>query len=184
MAGELYITPLELVNYYDRRRVLQLASDSDTVPATIEDLDDDDSDPYIKINTLIRGVCSDIDSKCQQGKRYDRTALEAMVAAAEESEDEAILKRAALLKQMTADLVYGRLNASRGIGAAELSILCPRYDEAEAMLEQLYQGARIFDLDLPKTAGVPSRVTINLNNINSFVSENAMFFVWGDQACR
>lgn len=181
MAGELYISPSELPNYYDSRRVLQLASDTGTT-ATTADLTNTSSAPYSKLLVAIRGVCADIDSKCQQGKRYDRSDLEAIIAAATSSpNDEAVQKRAALLKQLTADLVYGRLNASRGIGADELKRLCPRYDEAEAMLEQLYQGSRIFDLDNPKTAGKPSTVTINRTQTQpNFTTYNDMFFIPDD----
>lgn len=177
MAGELYIVPSELVNYYDQRRVLALASDTGTA-AQVADLFNTSSAAYTKIVSFIRSTCSDVDSKCQQGRRYDRSDLEGMVLAATlNPSDESIQKRAALLKQMVADLVYGRLNANRGIGADQLKVLCPRYEEAEMMLEQLYQGARIFDLDAPKSAGVPSTVTINQNGPPGFTKFNDMFFI-------
>jgi hypothetical protein len=179
MAGELYITPSELVLYYDQRRVLQLASDTGT-PAVLSDLSNSNSTPYINLRQKIRAVCSDIDSKCQQGQRYDRADLEAIIAAATANPtDESVQKRAGVLKQLTADLTYGRLNASRGIGAEELTKLCPRYEEAEAMLEQLYQGSRIFDIDKAKTSGIPGQITINRTG-PSFTRYNDMFFVPDD----
>lgn len=174
MAGELYITPSELTLYYDSRRVLDLAVDTGT-RADIADLSNAGSNAYKRVNAMIASVCSEIDSVCQQGKRYVRADLEAMIAAS--GSDDASTKRAASLKQMTADLVFGRLMAVRGYGADQQRQLAPRYEKAEQMLEMLYQGSRVFDFDDNIKAGVPDTLKIGLNLLK-WSEFNRMFGVF------
>lgn len=96
---------------------------------------------------------------------YARTDLEGLIAALTDpliTADTALLlaatKRAALLKQMVADLTFGRLMARRGYTAAAMKEMAPQYDGALQMLLDLAGGRRVFDLDANKSAGVPSTV--------------------------
>ena len=177
--AESYLDPSELVLYYDTRRVLQLASDTGAV-AVIADLSDDDSAPYARVNAAIRFAAGQLDSHCQQGKRYTRATLEAIVTAADAApSDEGLNKRAAMIKQLVADLAFGVLASRRGYVADALANLAPRYETALATLERLAQGIQIFDVDIAITRGVPSSVAIGRNNyrVQSF---NRMFGVFED----
>ncbi len=174
-----YIVPVELTLFYDSRRVLQLASDSGAT-AVIADLSNTASTPYANVLSVIRFAASELDSHCQQGKRYTRATLEAIITAAAASPgDEGLQKRAALIKQLVADLAFGTLAARRGYTAESLSALAPRYETALATLERLATGIQIFDIDDAILRGVPSQVQIGKNGYRP-QNFNRLFGVFED----
>ncbi len=167
-----YITPSELLNYYDSRRVLELASDT-TSPATVSGLA---TNPILL--TAIRTASSLIDSHVQTGRRYERTQLEDIVTAANAGgASEAAKKRAEPIKSLCAHLTFGYLMTRRGYSAQKLQELAPMYADALQSLNLLSSGQRILDLDGPKNAGVPKRQPIGTNTA-SLTLYNQMFGVF------
>lgn len=184
MAATLkeYLLPSELTVYYDVRRVVGLISDTG-IPVDSSDLSSFGSAGYSLVQKLIRSVSARIDSRCQQGKRYSRTDLETLAYEARtadigtDTQYEAKQKRFAILSQLTADLLYGDILSRRGYSADEFKKMAPRYEEALDLLEQLYQGIAIFDLDGPKNSGIPSIQTLGKNVLHS-TDFNRMFGLW------
>lgn len=173
-----YILPLELITFYDKRRVLQLASDTDDTPASVADLSVTSSDAYIFINNCILSASSDLDSHCQQGKRYTRANLEAIITAANAAPtDSTLVKRALLLKQLVADLTYGMLMSRRGMNSDRLATLAPRYEKAQEALERLALGITVFDLTDNIDAGVPDSRTFG-TRVYRPTRDNLMFGIW------
>lgn len=183
-----YLLPSEVSLYYDVRRLRGLLSDTGT-PIAEADLGNTGSTGYNVVYKLIRSQSARIDSRCQQGKRYSRSDLENIAYKArtanltdpEPDTYEAKWKRFAILQQLTADLLFGDLVARRGYAADEFKKMAPRYIEALEILEQLYQGAAIFDLDGPKEAGQPHVTTLGQNALKSS-DFNRMFGVWPSTA--
>lgn len=182
----LYVQVWELPKFYDVRRMLQLMSQTG-IPATIAvfsqtpPVSGDDLTAYNLILQQAIGACSEIDSVCQQGKRYARADLEALATAALTSTDAGVVKRAAVLKQLAADLLYGNLAATRGQGADGIRSLVPRYEAAQATLEALYNGNRVFDLDANINAGVPKVAKIGVNTLNG-QNFRPFFGYWPDDS--
>lgn len=173
-----YILPIELITFYDKRRVLQLASDTDDTPAAEADLSSTSSTAYIFINNCILSASSDLDSHCQQGKRYTRTNLEAIITAANAAPtDSTLVKRALLLRQLVADLTYGMLMSRRGMQSDRLATLAPRYEKAQEALERLALGITVFDLDENIDAGVPGSRPFG-GNVYRPTQNNLMFGIW------
>lgn len=179
-AAAGYITPLELTTFYDSRRVLQLASDTDGTPAVIADLSNTASDAYKFVNNGILSASSDLDAHCQQGKRYTRANLEATITAANAAPtDSGLVKRAQLLKQLVADLSYGMLMSRRGMNSERLATLAPRYEKAQLALEQLALGITVLDLDANINAGVPGSQRFG-SKVYMPTRDNLMFGIWPD----
>lgn len=156
----VYITPVELLNYYDQRRVLEMCSDTGS-PATLGSLG---SNPLAL--SAIRSASAELDSHLQTGMRYERSQLEDICTAADAGgSTEAEKKRAAPIKELVAHLAFGRLMARRGFAATKMRELAPMYETSQEQLNLLASGVRIFDLDAPKAAGVPSRATIGENRL-------------------
>lgn len=150
-----YLTAAEFLIYYDKRRVYELLSDSGS-PLT-----DGTYPANLTIAALIRQASAHIDSACQTGRRYERTQLEDIVTAANSgSATEAEKKRAEPIKTLCAHLTWGFLIARRGHAATKLAELAPMFDWAQQMLNDLATGQRIFDLELPKAAGIPRTAEI------------------------
>ena len=178
-ASASYLNPVDLVRFYDSRRVLQLASDSGAT-AVIADLSNSASAAYGFVLSAIRSAASELDSHCQQGKRYARGILEDIIAAAVAAPaDEVKAKRAALIQQLVADLAFGIMCSRRGQVADALKALCPRYETALVTLERLAQGVQIFDTDLAINRGVPASVKIG-KNVYRPSRDNRLFGVWND----
>lgn len=176
-----YLLPSEIVTYYDTRRVCGLISDTGT-PIATGDLSDSTSDGFIAVQRLIRAISARIDTRVQQGKRYDRTDLEGIAFAARTTDPadptyDANWKRFAVLNQLTADLFFGDLVARRGYSSEQFKTMAPRFTEAQEMLEALYNGVAIFDLDDPKDAGVVSVQTLDRRRLIS-TDFNRMFGLW------
>lgn len=180
-----YLTPSQFVARYDSRRVCQLISDSGT-PASVSDLTTNGTAANLVLMQLILEASSLIDAACSVGKRYSRSDLEALIdtetatlasGSATQDEKNASIKKVALLHRLCADLTWGNLIARRGFAAEAIREQAPMYEGALNMLEQLYQGARVFDLDVNQQAGVPDNTIIAKNRINSS-SFNKMFGVW------
>jgi hypothetical protein len=94
-------------------------------------------------------------------------------------EDSAKAKRAAHLRRLNADLAFGALLMSRGYSAESIEKMAPNHTKAQSILEQLYQGVRILDLDDVITAGVPSTTDIGKQRLMSTMF-NPLFGIWGD----
>ncbi len=179
MARE-YLTPAELVNFYDSRRVLELANDVGDGSATLSDLSNVNSTPYLIVSTAIRSVSAEIDAAVQVGNRYARTDLEQLVLdlsdgviLADATLLEAAKKRVAILKQMVADLTFGRLMSRRGYTAQAMEEVAPQYAGASKLLVDLGNGRRIFDLDSPKNAGVPRKAAIGVDGLSPLAAVQA-----------
>ena len=173
-----YITPAELFLYYDKRRVLELCSDTGT-PAT---------EGSFSTNTIaltaIRNASATIDSSVQTGRRYERQQLEDVVTAANAGlATEAEKKRAEPIKSLTAHLAWGFIVSRRGFAAKEVSQLAPMYADALTAVNLLSSGQRILDLDGPKNAGVPKRAGIGTSAV-SLTAYNPMFGVFGSDPSR
>lgn len=172
MAATDYCQPAELLYYYDKRRLYELASD------TNNPLDDSSFLSSPAVLALLNAVAAKIDARCQQGKRYARLDLETIASDARANpSDAAKAKRFAILNQLAADLFFGDLMARRGYGADQMKQLAPRYEDALLLLEQLFQGAAIFDLDPTINAGVPSVQTLDRNRLMG-TDFNRMFGIW------
>lgn len=177
--GLSYLTPAEVVNYYDSRRVLELASDTGT-SALIADLSNTASTPYAIVMTAIRVAASDLDSHCQQGRRYARADLENIITESLAAPtDEPKAKRAGLIRQLIADLTFGFLMSRRGYAEDRMKLLAPRYDMAIDTLRALATGMQVFDLDDTLGAGLPSGVPIGFNGYRPSLY-NKMFGIWED----
>ncbi len=174
----MYVTPLQMVTYYDSRRILQLLTDDET-DAVAGDLTDTGSDAYLLLVPLIRSVEAEIDGALQVGGRYSRSDMEGYItAAAAGGATEAEKKRAALLQRLAADLVFGSLVTRRGFVAAEVKDHCPRYEAAQQMLADLGDGKLIFDSDAHIAAGkpVPQRIGTQIDNT---IRESRLFGIFG-----
>lgn len=186
MPAAGYVTPAEFIGFYDPRRVCELLSVTGT-PVSVGDLSDDESDGYLSLlNYFILPVSAEIDAACQVGRRYTRADLEAIISEATASDPDtdanysAKQKRAAYLRRLCADLVFGQLTANRGYSSVDaLKRMAPRYEIAQGVLEQLYQGARVFDIETAIAAGVPQVTTIGTKNLNSS-QFNRLFGIWPD----
>lgn len=173
-----YILPAEILLFYDKRRVLQMASDDNDVPALETDLSNSATDAYQFVNNAILSASADLDMHCQQGKRYTRANLEQAIADANASPTSSgLVKRAQAVKQLVADLAYGLILSRRGMSSERVMSMAPRYEAAEAALEKLALGITVFDLDANINAGVPTTALIGLRSYRpSF--DNPMFGVW------
>lgn len=175
----MYVTPAQMVGYYDTRRILQLVLD-DGEDAVLSDLTNSGSEAYRMLVILIRAVESEIDAALQVGQRYSRTDLEAMITAADDPlATAADKKRAAILNRLAADLVFGALLCRRAFAADQIEALCPRYAAAQEQLARLGDGDAIFDLDAPKNAGVPHSVPLG-QYVNDIVRNSRMFGIFGN----
>lgn len=149
-----YLTAAEFLLYYDERRVRQLCTDS-TVPVT----GDLSNNPILL--TCFRSASAELDSAIQVSRRYDREAIEQLCADSRAvSAPAEVRKRAEAVKEIVADLAWGRLISRRGHSADEMGRLAPRYALAQERIARLVNGDAIFDFDAPKDAGVPSSVGI------------------------
>lgn len=174
-----YLDPDELPDYYDLNRILDLATD-DGEKALEADLSDDSSDAYRIVLTQIRRAASDLDSHCQQGKRYTRAVLEQIIADAQAAPaNEGLQKRAAIIRSLVADLAFGMLVSRRGHSADTLQKLAPRYESALITLERLAQGVLVFDIDGAIQRGAPSTVRIGSRQYRPSLF-NRMFGVFED----
>jgi hypothetical protein len=164
-----YITRDELIVYYDKRRLYQLLSDDGT-PVT-----DGTYAANALVTTALRQASAMIDAACQTGRRYERTQLEDVVTAANAvSATEAELKRAEPIKSLAAHLAFGFIVSRRGYAAQKMTELAPMFDWAQEQLNLLATGQRIFDLDGPKTAGVPRSVQLG-SKLFSWSQSSPMF---------
>ncbi len=164
-----YLPPEQLLNYYDVRRVTEIASDTGTAI----------NEGTIATNAAVLAAIYDaesaFDSALQVGMRYDRAALEALVTAADDvSATDAQKKRAAPIKAIVAHLTFGTLMGRRGYSAAQMQQLAPQYEVALQRLEDIGNGRRVLDVDDVKSAGVPSRARIGAN-VTSLYAGNRLF---------
>lgn len=170
----MYITPTQLLSYYDKNRILQLLLDDGT-DATVTQLSDPTSDAYKLLVVLSNSVDAEIDSAVQVGARYSRSDLEQMIVEAAAPGANAVqIKRAALLNRLAADLLFGALITRRTFVAEEIERLCPRYAAAQQMLAQLGDGMRVFDLDGAISAGTPSPTQIGQKY--QFINDHSRLF--------
>lgn len=156
-----YLTPAELLLYYDKRRVYELLSDSGT-PVT---------DGTYVVNsvllTALRSASAHVDSAVQTGRRYERSQLEDVVTASNAGgATDAEKGRAEPIKMLVAHLAFGQIVTRRGYAAQKLAELAPMYSTAIEMLNQLASGVRVLDLDQPKAAGMPLSVKLGSSLTN------------------
>jgi len=164
-----YLTPAELLNYYDKRRVYELASDTGA-PVT-----DGTYTTNTIVLTAIRNASSHVDSAVQTGQRYERTQLEDIVTASNAGgASDAAKSRAEPIKALVAHLAFAHLATRRGYAADSLAKLAPMYATALEQLNQLASGVRILDVDGPKAAGVPIQVRLGSSLVN-WVRVSPMF---------
>lgn len=143
MALPEFATPTDLLNRYDRRRILELLSD-DGEPAEMGDLVDN---PLLR--TLIQDASVEILSACQVSKRYTEEDFEVFLNIAAPHPAQALVKR------LCCDLTYGLLLLRRGYDAAAVTTSAPLFAEAKRQLQLLREGERLFP-NLPHSeAGLP-----------------------------
>jgi len=179
----VYLQNSEIFNFYDLRRIQELLLDDGSTP-TQADISNVATAAGAQLYQTILWASSDIDSKCQQGKRYLRTDLEQIIqnaidppSGSSTQQIEIYRKRAAQLRKLTADLTFGILMSRRGFSADKMRELAPQYEEALGRLQELYDGRRVFDFDAALAAGVPAAVKLAKNKIMSS-SFNQMFGLW------
>lgn len=179
----VYLQNSEIFHFYDLRRIQELLLDDGSTP-TQTDISDPTTTPGAQLYQIILWASSDIDTKCQQGLRYNRADLELIVQNAisppigsTAQQIEIYNKRAAQLRKLTADLTYGILMSRRGFSADKMRELAPQYEEALGRLQELYDGRRVFDLDANTGAGVPNAAKLARRRINSS-QFNQMFGLW------
>lgn len=176
MPSVYYITAAQFLTYYDVRRVADLLAD-DGVPVEPGDIPTNEN-----LKEAIAAACGEIDSHCQQGKRYTRETLEAIIEGNTAAPNDVALRKAsAVLKQLAADLTFGTLMARRGYSAETMERMAPRLTAAYKTLEDLYQGRRVFDLSTAIEAGRPWRVRIGKDAYQPSLY-NRLFGLWPDTA--
>lgn len=165
-----YLLPEELPLFYDSRRVLELINDLGTGAATLSDLGTLGTPENLLVQSVILSVSAEIDSALQVGNMYARNDIEQIMRLTETETDPELLrialKRAHLVKQLTADLVFGRLLSRRGYTSAAMVEVAPNYPEALKKINELASGRRIFDLEATRLAGVPSTAPIGISAVN------------------
>lgn len=164
-----YLTPAEMLLYYDKRRVYELLSDTGT-PVT-----DGTYQTNSVILTAIRSAGAHVDSAVQTGRRYERSQLEDIVTASNAGgATDAEKARAEPIKMLVAHLAFGQIATRRGYAAQKLADLAPMYSTAIEMLNQLASGVRVLDLDEPKAAGMPLSVRLG-SSLNQWTKLSPMF---------
>jgi len=162
-----YLTPDELLLYYDRRRVLEYATDDGTAATDISQ--------NALILRAIQSSSGEFDSAMQKGGRYLRQTMEDIVDAARDASATASeAKRAAPIMELIAHLTYGRLVSRRGHSADALRQLCPMYEDAQRRIDELATGVEIFDIDAAIRSGKPSTTRIGLKGA-SITANNRLF---------
>jgi hypothetical protein len=80
-----YLQPTELPSYYDSNKICQLLSDTGTAATSAvfsltAPAGADDAVAWARLVDLLQSASAELDSHCQQGRRYQRADLEVMVA--------------------------------------------------------------------------------------------------------
>ncbi len=142
-----FLTVAEFIKRVDARRLGDLAGDEGVRIAA------GDLSSNANLTAVLEDASETIVSACLVGGRYDRNALQAVVASAGKYR----------LYRLTADLALGYLVERRGYPQSEADRLAPGFNRALEDLEMLRQGNRILDVgteDIPD-AGLISPVPLS-----------------------
>lgn len=168
-----YLTPDELLYFYDKRRVLELVSDTSS-----SELEGNISTNAIVL-TAITSASSEFDAAVQQGGLYTRATIEDIISnAGTITDDTAAAKRAFVIKKIVADLAFYYLVTRRGYGTSAANAMAPAYEDAQRFLQELTSGRRVLDIDSAVEAGKPNSVYIGRDAPVSPLSVNRLFGVW------
>jgi len=152
----------DLLKRYDLRRIGDLVNDNDT-RASEADLKGN-STAGVVVQTALADASGTINSAILAGKRYKLADLASM---SDESK--------ALLRRICCDIAYGLLVARRGYGGADLEAMTSRSKESEAILEQVRQGDRLFEIEVNQNAALPNQAIVS-DKISLFSKELDRFF--------
>lgn len=156
--AEYYLEPDEMATFYDVRRLQELLSD------TGEELAVGDVENSPVLLQMIIAATGEINTVVLQGRRYTEQNLQDIIEAVVLNPTDKIAKaNKQVLNQLTADLVFGMILARRGYGPDVMERLAPRYKTAQATLEALYRGEKVFNVTGALDAGVPAPVRIGGN---------------------
>lgn len=130
-----YATADDLLTRYDSRRVADLVSDTGARSVY------PNSSPVVAV--VLEDASGMIDAACRVAKRYTTADLNSLTGSTK-----------SLLVRLTCDLAFGLLVARRGYSAQDQKVMAPQTEAANALLEQLRTGERIFDDAEVANAGV------------------------------
>lgn len=122
-----YATTQDLLLRYDERRVADLVSDTgsrSTNPA---------ASPVAEM--ALEDASGMIDAACRVSGRYKSLDLLGMTG-----------HGASLLVRLCCDLAYGLLVARRGYSSTDQKAMAPQFEFANAMLDSIRKGERVFDV--------------------------------------
>jgi phage gp36-like protein len=149
-----YATPAHIKVRYNVTRVGQLVRD-DGSTASPTQLDTD-----ANLQAALDDASGEIELAALAGQRYATTDLQALKTAYAAGPSNSQYNSGALLVRLTCDLAYGNLIGRKGMDAATTDAMAPRVRWAQAVLQQLRDGDRIFNIDANTLAGLPLNVEI------------------------
>lgn len=133
-----YATPTNFLARYDARRVGELVKDDATRATPAELLSD------TTLQAMLDDAASMIDAACLSGKRYTLTELAALTGS-----------DAYLLIRLNCDLAWGLLLLRRGGTSQDITSLAPGYAYAMSIVDKLWNGEWVFNVDNVPEAGLP-----------------------------
>lgn len=144
------LTAEQFLDFYDARTVGGRLLDNGR-DATEADMLDSTSAAGRRLALMIGVGTGRVLAAVRVSNRYTRDDLQRIADAADESGE--------LLRSLIAHVTFGEILKRRALPAGKFEELAPHYAEAEAYLEQLREGNRIFD-DVPKVpeAGLPGEI--------------------------
>lgn len=134
-----YLTAARLWLYRDRRTVLELLKDDDTVP-TQADAEDNTTEPGSRLYAALQWGSGEVDAHCQRGKRYVPDDLTALTGNGK-----------ARLERLVAVLAFWSLADGRW----PLEKLAATTEWAFELLKQLADGETVFGFVEAAEAGLP-----------------------------
>lgn len=156
----LYCDAAKLVEYFDNREIRSLLSDTgQSVDGNLA------NDP--KLAEMLKSASGRLEGACFVSENYSAEELASM------SENSL-----ALAAEICANLTMGMLMRRR-IGRVSLEQCQAITDHAEDYLQQLRNGARLFDVGRHAEAGKPSiswPTPVQLNDLNAITSRTQNFY--------
>lgn len=148
-----FADPSDLIVFFDKRRICQLAGDENASIAVGSIATD------TVLLAMLGRATEMILAHARKGNRYSEEELQELADSATAGWD---------VTGMTCDLAYGLLSMRRGVRASDMEQLAPTYFYALKRLEQLANGEEIFaridgdahaDAGTPRTADLRTQVT-------------------------
>jgi hypothetical protein len=179
MAGSVFLTPAELCERYDARRVAEVASDTG-VPVTDPTLAITNplADPNI-VACVIAGS-ADFIAGVRQSDRYQYTWLDQIYFTTDAPHTPPLVytyPQRQLIISITSAFAFTRLVARRGMAEDELKGLSPLWEDALATRQAFLSGELIIDdpNGLVAAAGVTVEVVRPSPQLCSWTTGNVLF---------